>query len=718
MAILSLLTFTVLWKGGKSLESTWLLLGVGAVCVLAQNLCRSGKWQVDSGQNDSNKELWLVVLLFIIWTGVSYLFSTTQNYGLDEVLRTAGLGFILLWYISNNQNDPLDDNTNRLPLTANRFLENKILTYITNLAVLTCTIGLLVYIFQPVNRFVGTFFDSRFHTDYWPNAAAQFLLLAWPIALLKSSSSHDDYSLEKDENMLIRLLKYLRNGIPFETPLLLTRIPHLLKPLKPILRYVPTGLALGCLLLTFSRGALIAFLGQIVLLSVLILGHGGSRKRLHKPLTHIALSLLMGFVLFVGINEMRSAFYPIQSVSEKVTFQAAEGTSSISERSSFWKHAIIMSVQKPVFGWGPYSFRFVQPRFQEHVLATSDHPHNVFLKLTAERGLIAAILFALILYAALRPGVDLALKGKRFNPNDHARLGYSLIVVSVAGVIAHNLIDYNLQFVGIALPFWLLLAILIKRTDHKQLFRVPTKLTAYRLTLTAIILSLILLTVATREAYYLATSSFGRHAEAAGNTEQALQWYAASENEWFTRDMRLSKIHLLAKSGDTEAAKASVFKYMDRNAEDARAWKLYGEIFLMEERFDEAIKNYEHAFKYGSWNDLGISSGLLEALFADTLTQPTSDAAADSKNLEMHPRIASAAPEIEKRTLEFSEAIERNMHFIALSPNPEEAIKILITLSVIFPERSGEYRTLIGRIERKVAKERSRIKARNPGWLW
>jgi hypothetical protein len=33
-AILAFLSFAILWKGGKSLESTWILLGVGAFVIL------------------------------------------------------------------------------------------------------------------------------------------------------------------------------------------------------------------------------------------------------------------------------------------------------------------------------------------------------------------------------------------------------------------------------------------------------------------------------------------------------------------------------------------------------------------------------------------------------------------------------------------------------------------------------------------------------------
>ena len=694
-AIISLLVFTIIWKGGKSLESTWLLLGVGAFAILIQNIFTSGKRSDAIDKRPAKAELELLVLLFIIWTGLSYIFSSTPNYGLDEVFRTGGLGLIMIWYINRSVGDD-EKNPNSF--------EYGFIRWLSGIAALVCLIGMIVYVFQPVNRFVGTFFDYRFHTDYWPNAYAEFLLLSWPIALFVSS-------LSNTEGIALKYLKKLNLSIH-------PALYSIYKLIRPFLKYVPTGLILGCLLLTYSRGAFIAFFGQIFLLSILILGHKGSRKRLNKPLTHIALGLVFGFVLFVGVNEIRSAVHPIQSMSEKVTFTASEGKSSISERKSFWQHALIMTTEKPVFGWGPYSFRFVHPRNQEHVLATSDHSHNVFLKLSSERGLIAAMIFVMLLFTALKPGIETSLKGKRFTVEDHARLGYPLMVTSVAGVIAHNLIDYNLQFVGISLPFWILIAILAGRSKFGKPIFIKKNPKNIRLSTITTSISVILLFFAICEAAFLVTSSFGRHAEASENIDKAIAWYEISEKELFTRDMRLSQAHLHVKNNDLESALVVLNDYIKRNDQDARAWKLKGEINLMKDEFDLAIDNFDQAFKYGGWNDLGISKGMLEALFAKTYTQPTTDAAADSKKLALHPKIAEIAPKVETRVREFTKAIEQNIHFVALSPNPEDAIKILITLSVLFPDNADEYHMLTEKIENKMNEERSKIKSRRPGWLW
>lgn len=687
LSVLFLLTFAILWKGGKTLEVTWLLLGVSVLCIVFQYLNGS------SPENEKNTDLWGLVMIFLFWTCGSYILSQTQNYGLDEVLRTAGLIFIFLWYLNRKENSSeRKTRSGHFERFVYGSFEERFFALLAFVAVLSCIIGIAVYAGQPVNRFVGTFFDFRFHTDYWPNACAQFLLLAWPVVLFVS-------------------VRRIRRG----------NISLIMYHIKDkLIRYAPTGFVLGSLLLTYSRGALVAFIGQITLLTILLWKRKGTGKNIALPLRHIATTLLIGFIVFISINELRSKIHPVQSVAQKVTFQSDEGRSSIDERVDFWKQSLVLAAKKPIAGWGPYSFRFVQPRLQEHVLATSDHPHNLFLKLAMERGLPATIFFAILLLIIFIKSARLTLSGKRMYENsDHARLGYALLMTSIAGVFAHNMIDYNLQFVGISMPLWIIMAILVKHSNKNiRTAEIKSWWNADRRKAVTIAFSLILFAIALREGMYLATSSFGRHAEAQGNTEDAVKWYERSEDEWFTRDLRLSLTHQYLNTGEIEKASKSLEKYLLRNSEDARGWKLLGEIYMLDDDYQNAINSFERAFALGGWNDIGISRGLLESLFALTYTQPTSDVAADSQRLPLHPRIPELLPEIDRRAKSFTEAIVNNTHFVAISPNAEEAVKVLIMLSVLHPERANEFRGMEKSIEKKADEERKKIKSRKPGLLW
>jgi hypothetical protein len=365
----------------------------------------------------------------------------------------------------------------------------------------------------------------------------------------------------------------------------------------------------------------------------------------------------------------------------------------------------------------------VQPRLQTDVLATSDHPHNVFLKLGMEQGIMAAFLFGIITISALLSGVLLSLSRERFPTSDPRRLGYPLLTIALAGVLAHNLIDYNLQFVGIALPFWIVMGMLLHgaRMKNGELLMKHDGEKRFQYSPFFILHSFIafaLLSLALREGYYLVTSSLGRRAEAREERGAALYWYERSEGEWFSRDLRLSQAQLLLAEREPKQAEETVHAYLKENSEDARAWKLLGRTLTAEERNEEAIPALERAFALGSWNDLSISRELLEALLAETYRQATSAEAAASQGLPLHPRIAEVLPTIEERVLAFAQAITKNTHFVALSPNPEEAVKILILLSILQPEKVEEYQALITQIDAKAEAERLKLRSRPPGWLW
>ncbi|MDO8649267.1 MAG: O-antigen ligase family protein [Candidatus Peregrinibacteria bacterium] len=655
-ALLVLIIFTPLWKGGKTLEATWLLAAVAELLVL---------WTyskgIDRGEKGEQVPLPVFVLgiAFVLWTILSYATSTTQNYGFDEVLREGSLMLIFFWMIRFRSR--IDPQTENRRMT---FTDQFTLALLVS-ACIACVVGVAVYILEPVERFVGTFFDPRFHTDFWPNAWAQFLLLVWPIALSFALRAEAERNRHKPWGFL--------------------------------------GFLIGCMLLSFSRGAMIAFSGQLLLLVILAsLPHARHasvelRRVGDALLKHIAaLSLTLGIALltFVAANLIRGQIYPVTSVVEKVTFAADEGNTSVNERSAFWSQSFALSLEKPFLGWGPYSFRFIQPRLQEHVLATSDHPHNVFLKLAMERGWIAALLFAALLFTAIVPSLkSYTVSSMSF----HSRIEpYALI--GIAGVLAHNLIDYNLQFVGIALPFWLMLGLIVKGRGLPLEERTAKSVRTVEI---ALVSALLLLAVF--EGRFLALSSMGRHAEAAGRGEEALLWYDRASMERFSRDMHLSRANLLIIFERFPKAQSALDAYFSMNAEDARAWKLQGDLAMHLNDPGRALSSYERAYEYGKWNRIGALADYMRILEGEP------------NGLET---IQGMRAEIDTLVDEYAKAIVQNTHFIALSPNVEEFLALMTKLEVLFPDDAPRYEVLGARVDRHAKEEREKVKARAPGYLW
>ena len=649
-AVIVLLIVSVLWRGGKSLDITWMLTGVASGLTLVSHLLHRS-----TGRKEVPLLLWTAVMGFTALTIASYLFSTTGNYGLDEVFRTGSLGLLLVWIIRQSQEDSGEEFVDQL------------IRYLCIAVVAACAIGILVYVFQPVNRFVGTFFDYRFHTDYWPNAWAQFLLLTWPLVLYWVLR---DFRFDKSD---------VRSRMEF------------------LVRALILGIMFGCLFLSYSRGAILAFCLQLGIWGFII--YRKTRPTFPiKPIIPTAVMLLVvSLTTFVSVNGLRSQLYEVQRVDEKITLQAAEGSSSVSERFQFWSQSLNLASARPLLGWGPYSFRFVQPELQSGILATSDHPHNVVLKVLMERGVASALIFLLLLCIVFyRASVTLLSRQAEVGT-----LTFSLkmlIFLGLSGVLLHNMIDFNLQFVGIALPFWLLVGILMTTLEIGSLRSVPRRIAQ----VTEVALAIALLLVAFWEGVYIVKSSMGRQAEAAGDRVMALAWYEKSSGEKFSRDLFLSESKLLYEDSKFDEAQVALEKYFAVNEQDYRAWKRQGDIALLRGEKQRALESYTRAFERGKYNDISILHGLIEAYLA----------------LDRKEEIEKKRPEFDALLSQYAQAIQANAHYIALSPNVEEFVAVCNTLARLFREDAPRYQVLAAKADHHASIERERIKSRPPGFLW
>lgn len=660
---------SILWRGGKSVDATWALgaVALAVLCVgaLAPFIRFFGVKKTDARNQPMTVPftLWGTVLFFLAWSACSYLQSSTRTYGLDELVRDTSCALLFLWIVRRAGNARVSD------------LFDGFLRVVTVSGVVAVAFGILVYCVQPVNRFTGTFLDWRFHTDYWPNAWAQFVLLAWPLSALLAT--------------------------------------RMVVPAWRRACVAASGLLIGSLFLSYSRGGFIAFVGQLACFAALY-GYLAARDvrvtkavvtRWKPALLAVGGALAMAVVLFLSVNAVRSMRYDVQSVGEKVAFKAAEGTSSIDERAQFWSQAMELSFERPMLGYGPYSFRFAQPHLMHDVFATSDHPHNVFLKLAAERGWPAVIAFAAFLAYVLGLTLRHLLFDRKVDwslSNDARTIA---LLLSVLGVLAHNMIDYNLQFVGIALPWWIALALLSvhlagKRPVSRASFA-QWRITRSFFRIEHVMLAALFAVVAW-EGTFLVLSSLGRHAEAVGDTRIALQWYERAAPEWFSRDLLLARATLLEREGLLDASDAVLAESLTENAVDSRAWRLRAELALRRKQPDLALRYAAHAYELGRYTDIGILGTLIDAGLA-----------------------ADEGGELKARKQEFdalfsgyATAVTANTHFIALGGSPEALQGIAERLGRLFPNDARRYVAIAKDALAHAQAERASFAARPIGLLW
>jgi O-antigen ligase len=634
-----LLAGCVLVRGGKGLEA--LFISAAVVSVLFFFFVTS-----DKKRRKDAVPLWLYLfgVGFFVLTALSFVTSSARNYGFAEVF---GLGVLLLFALLVVRGGPKghwlqDDFFRRIAETLS----------VTTL--IACTIGILVYVFEPLDRFVGSFFDPRFHTDFWPNAWAEYLLLAWPLVV---------FSLRK----------------------------------LSAIRIAALSIVFSALLLSYSRGALLALVLQliagVVLLFILWLKKrdGISKTTILGIVRDVVCITVLVPLLFASVNLLRSQFHPVQSVAEKATFTATEGMSSINERKEFWDAAIWFTEQRPLLGYGPESFRFVQPSVQQHILATSDHPHNVFLKLSMERGIPAMLLFLGIVVAAVFAGLRTFFRAQ----SEVLRTTTFVALLAVIGVLAHNQIDFNLQFFGILLPFTFLLGVLL-RAYNKELNVLPLRKSVEAF------LTMFLLLTCVIEGRFLLLSHEARVAEAKGDIPRALALFNTTEGSLLPRDLELTRARLLSSSDKQSEALMALQMYQSQNAHDARAWMLEGNIEESQGRFVAARTSYELAYSHGAFNLLGATRGIVQTSMqlSDTAILKTRK----TEFLNLHKA--------------YGQAILQNTHFIALSQSVEEFAIVTKLLLQVYPNDALAIRAAAKGVKEHAAEERKKLKARNPGILW
>ncbi len=332
LIILSLLPFLILWNGSMDPRAAWvtgILTGVLTLWECTQKNARG-----------LPPVLGMFAIGFAGWTIVSFLTSSTQTWGFDEVIRD--ISCVLLFWIAARRTD------------SERLLILKMMLIALGLCILA---GFAIYLFEPGRRFVGTFLDVSAQ-ESWPNTFASLVLLLWPLVFITLPQS-----------WAIAL----------------------------------AGVLGGVLALSGSRGALLALVIQISIALWLWLKHREKGLETTRRLSLYLITFCVCLLAVIGIgNGIRSVWFPVNSLHDRVTF--AGSTEPITERMHYANAALHMMTERPLFGWGPDSFGSIAQRYQTVASEISAHPHSTFLKFAAERGVLLLIIWfamiVLILHAA------------------------------------------------------------------------------------------------------------------------------------------------------------------------------------------------------------------------------------------------------------------------------------------------------------------------------
>lgn len=620
------LTVGILHRGGISLQSHILfsfLIGLfGFICV----------YKILKDKNIKFNLTDFLLFLFSIFFLLSFIFSKTQNYGLLEVAEIL-VGVIIFFSISK------------------KLFSQKFIDYFLNFTIfvisLSTILGFKAYFMRPFDRFAGTFQDFRESFSAYPNAYADFQLMLLPFM------AYMFFQVKNSFAKILLALIFILN--------------------------------LSGFILAESKGAMIAGLGMV---GMFLIGwvinffqkknfdlpdsrfHGNDKLR--KDIFVFIFICLFAFGFAYRVQNYHESKFPKQNLKNLSNEQITELEQHVSESSriDFWKGSIAMVKSNDysyIFGYGPYSFKFIYPQYQAKLLALSDHPHNIFLKYLVENGVIVTSSFIIFLILIFGSFIMSFLR-RQESINTKADNIQSLAFLSLSGFLAHQLIDYNLNFTSNVILFWFLMGVLSVQNSELRAQSILIQNSKFKIKnlviLFSILYSLFLLLWSIHDGYYSYMFQKARASDQSNDFKNAYIYYEKSQNIWLKRDHSLSFAKLLVSSNipaNIDEAFDILWDSLKLNNEDGRVFNELGLIYLN--------KNY-------SYNDQKQANN--EFLIA-TQRDP-------KNNLEYYYNELSTIPDdfFDKRYLtfinqiltEYLSLLKLNAYNTILTNNPEYAILI------------------------------------------
>ncbi|HEY3375009.1 MAG TPA: O-antigen ligase family protein [Candidatus Aquicultor sp.] len=218
-------------------------------------------------------------------------------------------------------------------------------------------------------------------------------------------------------------------------------------------------LALVCLLTAFTRSGWVGSAVTLVLFAVL-----AWRAIITKPrkLIFIGVAFLCTFIV-IGVYSASTGHTVLNLVERlKSTTQITEG--SAGTRIEIWKAGLHMIENKPIFGWGPDTYRLGSERYETYQYTkigggqtVADNAHNYVIQLTAGLGIPGAATFFIFFFIVVGVGIRYI---RKLEGDD--RLTYTAYITAAVGYFVHLLFGVSVS--GSTGVWWLIIAAILAVT--------------------------------------------------------------------------------------------------------------------------------------------------------------------------------------------------------------------------------------------------------------
>lgn len=204
----------------------------------------------------------------------------------------------------------------------------------------------------------------------------------------------------------------------------------------------------GTVFLSLSRGGMVSFTAQMLVLGAFLVGQKGKQRKGNQSILWAGVVLaLIGFLFYMG---------RAQITDRVTTLQSPLTDNSIRFRLSVAKDSLHMLAERPIVGWGLGTFSIVYPQYRSFYsklyLQSAD---NDYAQLAVESGVAGLLLAGWFVWIVCRSGAKAI--GQRA-PGARTTLAAAAFI-GVLGILIHSASDSNLHVPGNASLFYVLSAL-------------------------------------------------------------------------------------------------------------------------------------------------------------------------------------------------------------------------------------------------------------------
>lgn len=220
---------------------------------------------------------------------------------------------------------------------------------------------------------------------------------------------------------------------------------------KRLLYFTAIGLMGIALLLSGSRGGLVALLAELFILAILTTNAKGYGQFAVKiGLTVLLVAVIIGGSIFIG-GESSLTRFAETATSKDIT----------TNRTHIWSVTLDVIKENPIFGAGIGAFNSAYAKHDTfNGMERVEQAHNDYLQVLADAGIIGLIIGLFFLFQLFKTG--------RESVQTHNLFRRGVAVGAIAGcsaILVHSIFDFVLHTTAVSIMFLLLVALVVRSRD-------------------------------------------------------------------------------------------------------------------------------------------------------------------------------------------------------------------------------------------------------------